>query len=52
MKIYSFGGKKRIIDNFDDDPSPLWLGQKFTAYHEEEAETAENDDSGEKQIEN
>lgn len=50
-KIYSFDGKKRIIDNFDDEPSPLWLGQRFGAYREDE-QPQEIEGEGEKQIEN
>lgn len=29
MKIYSFDGKKKNIDNFDLFSSPLFLGQKY-----------------------
>lgn len=50
-KIYSFDGKKRIIDNFDDEPSPLWLGRRFGAHREEEP-PQEIDAGDEKQIEN
>lgn len=36
MKIYSFDGKKKNIDNFDLFSSPLFLGQKFDAGEKEE----------------
>lgn len=53
VKIYSFDGKKRIGDNFDDDYSPLRLGQKFIPNQEEtEAPSEENEDTEEKPIEN
>ncbi len=49
MKIYSFDGKKKNIDNIDIYSSPLFLGQKFdceTAAEiegaAEEAESPEN----------
>ncbi|MGN1480191.1 MAG: hypothetical protein ACI4XH_10505 [Acutalibacteraceae bacterium] len=51
-KIYSFDGKKRIIDNFDTDPSPLHLGQKFNAYGDDDAPPQEIEAEEEKQIEN
>ena len=51
MKIYSFDGKKRIIDNFDDDLSPMFLGQKFIASDKEEKAAQEIDGTDEKQIE-
>lgn len=51
MKIYSFDGKKRIIDSFDENFSPLYLGQKPAAYKNEEAENEENAPTQEKQIE-
>lgn len=51
MKIYSFGGKKRITDSFDENPSPLDLGQKFITGTQESAEAQENAGDGEKQIE-
>ena len=53
MKIYSFDGKKRCIDNFDMYNSPLYLGQKFLHYGNEESDTEqENDLDSEKPIEN
>lgn len=51
MKIYSFDGKKRIIDSFDETFSPLYLGQKHAAYKNEEAENEEITPAEEKQIE-
>lgn len=29
MKIYTFDGKKKIVDNCDFDSSPLYMGRKF-----------------------
>lgn len=54
MKIYSFDGKKRIIDNFDEDPSPLHLGRRFVTRSEdtEMPTPEENETVDEKQIEN
>lgn len=51
MKIFSFDGKKRIIDNFDETFSPMYLGQKPAAYESEDGENEENASPEEKQIE-
>lgn len=51
MKIYSFDGKKRFTDNFDDDISPFSLGQNFKAGYIDD-NTEEIDEDEEKQIEN
>ena len=51
MKIFSFDGKKRIIDSFDETFSPMYLGQKPAAYKNEETENEENTPGDEKQIE-
>lgn len=51
MKIWSFDGKKRIIDSFDDEQSPFYLGRKFNTVRENEAENAGANPEEEKQIE-
>ena len=47
MKIYSFDGKKKNIDDFDLFSSPLFLGQKYDLA-EENTDMDENELTDEK----